>query len=105
MAQIREGFSNGNQLAVALTLHGLFSHVPQTRPATSRPRGNHSPGRAWSHPACNAASLTEDLDCRKQQSGNGELGKQHLVHGGADLAAQLGGHSFHFAAQFVHLTP
>ena len=54
---------------------------------------------------CNAASLTEDLDCRKQQSGNGELGKQHLVHGGADLAAQLGGHSFHFAAQFVHITP
>ena len=26
--------------------------------------GNHSPGWAWSHPACNAASLTEDLDCR-----------------------------------------
>ena len=26
-AQIREGFSNGNQ-SVALTLHGLFSHAP-----------------------------------------------------------------------------
>ena len=30
-AQIRESFSNGNQLAVALTLHALFSHVPQTK--------------------------------------------------------------------------
>ena len=28
--QIGQGFGNGNQLA-ALTLHALFSHVPQTR--------------------------------------------------------------------------
>ena len=28
--QIGQGFTDGNQLA-ALTLHGLFSHVPQTR--------------------------------------------------------------------------
>ena len=29
--QIDQGFGNGNQLA-ALTLHGLFSHAPQTKP-------------------------------------------------------------------------
>ena len=29
--QAAEGFSDGNQLA-ALTLHGLFSHAPRTRP-------------------------------------------------------------------------
>ena len=28
--QTAEDFPDGNQLAVALTLHGLFSHAPQT---------------------------------------------------------------------------
>ena len=32
-------------------------------------------------------SLTEDLNRRKQQSGNGDLSQQHLIHDSVDLAA------------------
>ena len=38
--QIGDDFTDRNQLA-ALTLHGLFSHVPQTRPA------GYSPSLDW----------------------------------------------------------